>query len=228
MAREYAPIFLDWPTVTRELNAQEKGRLIDAIVAYQAGGDWQEQIKGNERYVFPGYQSRIDRWNEISDARAKARKPEQTGTNDNKPEQTGTNDNKNAKVKSKKDKDIKENVNDAGAHAGEEMPFGITGEEIHASLARDSQIEDAAKSAGLNTSETAMVTARRYADEYGLEKLLEAIKKTPLQAQKPSWAYVEGILKGGKTNDNRGNHSGVPGNGGTSGKYAHLFDGTAV
>lgn len=94
MAREYVPIFLDWPTVTRELNAQEKGRLIDAIVAYQAGGDWQEQIKGNERYTFPGYQVRIDHWNEVSSVRSKAVKGEQTQTNRNKPIQTAAKENK--------------------------------------------------------------------------------------------------------------------------------------
>ena len=53
--KEYVPVFFDWVEVTGELNAQEKGRLIDAIVLYARGGDWQEQIKGNERYLFPAF-----------------------------------------------------------------------------------------------------------------------------------------------------------------------------
>ena len=53
MAQHYTPIWDDWIEVTQELNDQEKGRLIDAIVVYDNGGDWQERIKGNERYVFP-------------------------------------------------------------------------------------------------------------------------------------------------------------------------------
>ena len=111
MSREYVPIFFDWPTVTRELNAQEKGRLIDAIVAYATGEDWQEQIKGNERYVFPGYQVRVGRWNEISDSRSQASKSKQTETNENKTEQTKTNNIKPPKGKDKvkekeKEKDI--------------------------------------------------------------------------------------------------------------------------
>ena len=95
--REYVPIFFDWVEVTGELNAQEKGRLIDAIVLYAQGGDWQEQIKGNERYLFPAFRKQIDRANEISEARSeagRASKPKQTETNCNKPEQTETNTNK--------------------------------------------------------------------------------------------------------------------------------------
>ena len=91
--KEYVPIFYDWVEVTGELNAQEKGRLIDAIVLYAQGGDWQEQIKGNERYLFPAFKKQIDRANEISDVRATARIGK---TKDNKQEQTETNHNKNA------------------------------------------------------------------------------------------------------------------------------------
>ena len=91
--KEYVPIFFDWVEVTGELNAQEKGRLIDAIVLYAQGVDWQEQIKGNERYLFPAFKKQIDRANEISDVRATARIGK---TKDNKQEQTTTNHNKNA------------------------------------------------------------------------------------------------------------------------------------
>ena len=78
MAQSYTPIWDDWLEVTQELNAQEKGRLIDAIVAYKLHGDWQEQIKGNERYVFPGYKSRIDRYNEICGLRTTSAKQSKT------------------------------------------------------------------------------------------------------------------------------------------------------
>ena len=72
--KEYVPIFFDWVEVTGELNAQEKGRLIDAIVLYAQGGDWQEQIKGNERYLFPAFKKQIDRANEISENKSDAAK----------------------------------------------------------------------------------------------------------------------------------------------------------
>ena len=72
MAKEYVPIFYDWVKVTEELNDQEKGRLIDAIVLYATGGDWQERIKGNERYLFPAFREQINRNENISKARAAA------------------------------------------------------------------------------------------------------------------------------------------------------------
>lgn len=104
--KEYVPIFFDWVEVTGELNAQEKGRLIDAIVLYAQGGDWQEQIKGNERYLFPAFKKQIDRANEISDVRATARIGK---TKDNKQQQTETNDNKNANNNNKEKEEEKEN-----------------------------------------------------------------------------------------------------------------------
>jgi hypothetical protein len=71
MAQHYTPIWDDWPKVTQELNDQEKGRLIDALVAYDNGRDWQERIKGNERYVFPGLQARLDRYTEANAGKTK-------------------------------------------------------------------------------------------------------------------------------------------------------------
>lgn len=91
MASEYVPVFYDWVEVTGELTAQEKGRLIDAIVLYAQGGDWQEQIKGNERYLFPAFKKQIDRARETSGKRASA------GSIGGKQKQTEANASKNAK-----------------------------------------------------------------------------------------------------------------------------------
>lgn len=104
MAQKYTPIWDDWLSVTRELNPAEKGRLIDAIVAYDNGGDWQELITGNERYVFPSYQVRLELWQTLSETRAKSAKgskPEQNEANDSKTEQTEANTSKTHKVKVK-------------------------------------------------------------------------------------------------------------------------------
>lgn len=38
MAKEYVPIFFDWLDVTQDLTAEEKGNLIDAVVAYAFKG----------------------------------------------------------------------------------------------------------------------------------------------------------------------------------------------
>ena len=116
MAQHYTPIWDDWPTVTRELNDQEKGRLIDAIVAYDNGGDWQERIKGNERYVFPGFQARIDRYKEANagkfkDKDSETEKTEKTEFSESDKKIKKNKNSEIPKVKDKvKDKDIKETV----------------------------------------------------------------------------------------------------------------------
>ena len=110
--REYVPIFFDWVEVTGELNAQEKGRLIDAIVLYAQGGDWQEQIKGNERYLFPAFRKQIDRANEVSEARAeagRASKPKQTETKASKSKQNETNANKTPNNNNNKEEEKEDN-----------------------------------------------------------------------------------------------------------------------
>lgn len=64
MADKYVMIFHDWPEATRMIGYQEKGRLIDAIVKYARGdNDWDDLLKGNEKYLFPMFQSQIDRSN---------------------------------------------------------------------------------------------------------------------------------------------------------------------
>lgn len=112
--KEYVPIFFDWVEVTGELNAQEKGRLIDAIVLYAQGGDWQEQIKGNERYLFPAFKKQIDRANDISEVRSRATESRrnQTTSNDIKPNQTESNDIKTANNKENNNKEDNNNKND--------------------------------------------------------------------------------------------------------------------
>ena len=111
MAQHYTPIWDDWPKVTQELNDQEKGRLIDAIVLYAAGGEWQERIKGNERYLFPAFREQVNRGNQVSDIRATAgSKPKQTGTKANKTEQTETKRNKKHEEE-KEEEEEKENKN---------------------------------------------------------------------------------------------------------------------
>ncbi len=98
MAQHYTPIWDDWSKVTQELNDQEKGRLIDALVGYDNGGDWQERIKGNERYVFPGLQARLDRYKEAN--AGKTKNPETEKTEKTKKTESGkkTKNSKNPKV----------------------------------------------------------------------------------------------------------------------------------
>lgn len=97
MAREYVPIFFDWLDVTQDLTAEEKGNLIDAVVAYASGGEYEHLLTGSVRIAFRFMKGQIDRNSAISDVRSKARsktneiKTEQNGTNENKTEETESN-----------------------------------------------------------------------------------------------------------------------------------------
>jgi hypothetical protein len=115
MAKEYVPIFFDWLETTQDLSAEEKGNLIDAVVSYASGGEYEHLLSGGCRIAFRFLKGQVDRNAAISDVRRNARlnKTEQTITNDNKTEQTESNspkennkennkDNKKEKEKQKK------------------------------------------------------------------------------------------------------------------------------
>ena len=207
---EYLKIWVSFAEILEPLNDSERGRLFTAMLEYAGSGALPE-FKGNERFTWPAAKQAIDR------ARAESERLTANGSKGGRPRKNQqkpneTNENQQKPNESHKDNN-KDNINnkdkDSDNNAREEWPFGLTDEEVQESLEREAQIEDAAKSAGLNTSEYSMITARRYAHDYGMDKLLDAIQKTALGAQKPSWAYVEGVLKGkgAKTNDNhRGNY----------------------
>ena len=57
----YIMLYLDWFEKTEELTNEEKGRLIDALVAYAKGNDHKQFLKGNEKYLFGTFKAQIDR-----------------------------------------------------------------------------------------------------------------------------------------------------------------------
>lgn len=93
MKGKYVPVFLEWLDVTQDLTAEEKGNLIDAVVSYASGIEYEHLLTGCTRIAFRFLKGQIDRNKAISEKRSKAgsNKPEQTGTNGNKPEQPSAN-----------------------------------------------------------------------------------------------------------------------------------------
>lgn len=184
MAQKYTPVWDDWLTVTRELNAAEKGRLIDAIVAYDNGEDWQGFLNGNERYVFPSYQVRLDLWHSLSDVRAKAakgNKAEQSKTNDNKPEQNETKEDKNDKVKVK----VKDINNNNTAHAREESIVGAV--DLDPLILKVQQELNGLTDSHYNA-------LNDYREELGDELVSFAIDSAVGNGVR-NWSYVEAILR---------------------------------
>lgn len=107
MAKEYVPIFFEWLDVTQDLTAEEKGNLIDAVVSYASGREYEHLLCGSCRIAFRFLKGQVDRNAAISDVRRQARqgKTQQSTTNDNKPEQTESNLPKEKDKEKEKDKD---------------------------------------------------------------------------------------------------------------------------
>lgn len=86
-------------------------------------------------------------------------------------------------------------------NAREDMPFGLTEEDVHETLKRNAAIEKAALSSGLPMSEATLLEACELARQYGLDKLLAAIKDTAVNAQRPTWKFVRRMLDGYRGNN---------------------------
>ena len=108
----YVPIYLDWLEVTQDLTAEEKGNLIDAVIAYASDLEYEHLLTGAVRICFRFLKGQVDRNRELSETRRNARmnKDELPGTNENKAEQNGTNGNKTEQnvTKSPKEKEKEE------------------------------------------------------------------------------------------------------------------------
>lgn len=107
MAREYVPIFFEWLDVTQDLTAEEKGNLIDAVVSYASGREYEHLLCGACKIAFRFLKGQVDRNAAISDVRRQARqgKTQQAISNDNKTQQTATNLPKEKDKEKEKDKD---------------------------------------------------------------------------------------------------------------------------
>ena len=218
-------IFQDKYLVRLEkLSDQEVGRLVRALSKYHATGETQE-LKGRECGYYDFIKADIDEVENAYATKCEKNKKNRQGTSTNVYDRQRTSttvnerpQNININIKEKEEEDKED------TRTREDMPFGLTDDDIQASIDRRQQLEDAARSIGLQVTEAGMMYGERLVQEYGLEKVLDAIKKA---VDVPKWAYVEGICKGKgvKPNDNHGDH-GTDSAGTRRGKYSFLFDGT--
>ena len=175
MALEYVPVFWNWIEVTGELNDQEKGRLIDAMVMYSRGGDWQDRIKGNERYLFPAFQMQIERARAMSEKRADA------GATGGKQAQA------NASKIAKKEEEKKE-VATTGCGGG-----FLTEDEAQALSARLDEVYAEAERCGFTCTAREIDELTALAAEHGAERVCDAIRIASDRG-KPNLGYLRGIL----------------------------------
>lgn len=196
MAQEYVPVFWDWIEVTGELNDQEKGRLIDAMVMYSRGGDWQDRIKGNERYLFPAFRQQIERARAMSEkrsdagatggkqAQANASKAKQIQANASKAKQTKANASKIAKKEEEKEKEV--------ATTGCGGGF-LTEDEAQSLSARLGDVYAEAERCGFSCTAREIDELTALASEHGAERVCDAIRIASDRG-KPNLGYLRGIL----------------------------------
>ena len=196
MALEYVPVFWDWIEVTGELNDQEKGRLIDAMVMYSRGGDWQDRIKGNERYLFPAFRQQIERARTMSEkrsdagatggkqAQANASKAKQIQANASKRKQTQA----NASKIYKEEEEEKKEVATTGGGGG-----FLTEDEAQAISARLDEVYAEAERCGFTCTAREIDELTALASEHGAERVCDAIRIASDRG-KPNLGYLRGIL----------------------------------
>ena len=205
MARSHLKVYFDFDERTEELNDIEKGRLLLAMLRYAAEGQ-KPDLRGNERFCFPGFKKDIDRdiasyaskvENGTKGGRPAKNKPNETENNLNKPNETENNlllKNEERRMKNEERRMKNEDDDKAPAAAAHHFGEDLSLSEIHDSIAREQQIEDACKDWGLPCNPGNMIHARDLAREYSLDWLLEAIKRAGL-GKSQTWAYVDGILR---------------------------------
>ena len=195
MALEYVPVFWDWIEVTGELNDQEKGRLIDAMVMYSRGGDWQDRIKGNERYLFPAFQMQIERAREKSDKRADA------GATGGKQAQANASKAKQIQAKSSKRKQTQANASKIAKKEEEKKEVATTGcgggflteDEAQSLSARLDEVYAEAERCGFTCTAREIDELTALAAEHGAERVCDAIRIASDRG-KPNLGYLRGIL----------------------------------
>ena len=195
MALEYVPVFWDWIEVTGELNDQEKGRLIDAMVMYSRGGDWQDRIKGNERYLFPAFRQQIDRAREKSDKRADA------GATGGKQAQANASKAKQIQANASKSKQTKANASKIAKKEEEKKEVATTGcgggflteDEAQSLSARLDEVYAEAERCGFTCTAQEIDELTALAAEHGAERVCDAIRIASDRG-KPNLGYLRGIL----------------------------------
>ena len=186
MAQEYVPVFWDWIEVTGELNDQEKGRLIDAMVMYSRGGDWQDRIKGNERYLFPAFQQQINRARKLSDKRSDAGAigGKQNRANESKPKQMQANE---SKTPEEEEEEEEASTGCVGFMDSDEA-YRLQGE-------LDAVLEEAAK-CGFTQDARTLDELNALCAEYTPQCVLDAIRIAHDRG-KPNLGYLRGVLQRG-------------------------------
>ena len=229
--RKYVPVFFDWPEVTQDLTNEERGILINALVMYASGEEYEHLLSGVVKVAFRFLKGQYDRFSEISEKRRTARagngekettdnKPEQPTTNDNKPEQTGTKMRNNSNSNSNSNNNSNSNSNSSSSS-------GFIEPEAAAEISQDqNEVLDEAARAGFPQTNIVRDNLIALFADYGKDRLLTGIHECA-EHNGTNLAYLRAVLKGGKKH---GKHedNGRDNSGKIQSAYSFLNNRTAV
>ena len=98
----YVPIYLEWLDTTQDLTPEEKGNLIDAVICYASGQEYEHLLTGGTKIAFRFLKGQVDRNREISEKRSAAGSiTDQNGSNEIKKDQNGSNEIKTEQIGTK-------------------------------------------------------------------------------------------------------------------------------
>jgi len=224
MAEPYYPLYFNWIEDTQELNDQEKGRLIDAIVLYARGDDWKDRIKGNERYVFPIYQNQLERARRLSAVRAEAgakggiqtqasaSRRKQTEANTSNLKQTeassskrnnNKNNNKEEYIEDEEEKRAREETPTYGSGLGSML----TDEDLQRGMEEQQAVDRIRatwEECGCRFSDRDEKTMHELLEKHTEEQIIKAVESAHDHNARGNWGYIKAVLEGG----NKGGRTG--------------------
>ena len=192
----YVKVFLSWMDDTRKLKDAEKGRLVDAMVAYAMGDtDVDSRLTGNEAYVFPIFQARLDR--DMAEFQTRSKANSQNGkkggapsgnsnakTNQDKPKQTKTSEKNEIGKEKEKEEDKekeKEKEKDTPPKSPKkpEMDLSGFGQELQDSIKEWLQYKKEKRSTyGPTALKRFLAEIKSKAEQYGEPAIVDLISKS--------------------------------------------------
>lgn len=181
MKPKYLCLYDSWQEETDQLTHEEKGRLIDACMAYFTGADHKQLLTGNERFVFGTFKSRID-----ANIAAYERKCEQNARNIKK---------RWEKEPNTDDTDvydgIRSNTNVYDGYQYNKIKENTIKEKPKQTNTKNARAIDQAEKAGLIRTETDRIRLDDLISVYGIDKVLHGID----QADRNGGRSIEYVKK---------------------------------
>lgn len=187
MGKEFLPIFLDFNETTQDLNDEQCGRLIRALVDYANGKD--REISGMELMAFRFLKGSIDRNARLSAIRSEA------GSKGGRPKANESNGNQTKAKESKGKQNAINNDNDINTDKNIVNESFLDDDEARAIQRDHDRLYDAAEDAGFKMSNSLRASLIRLYTENGMDKVLSAMDEC-VRHGAPNLAYLEAVLKG--------------------------------